>query len=201
MLTSNEYFWSSLVFLFFFGAILYVVDRSVGVAIRRVFWNLIHDKSQQLPEDKEQGFIYRRHARSRFNVALVIMVIEAFVGIAVFRGNPFTKLLTAVFDIPVLMVGFYCGPWLDRILGHVDQGLDQIENLERRIDRGETTFGKEVKSAAAGVGARVRENIYPEPPDSTRRGDSQAPQASAAAEGRAEPDPKEALRGFSREGD
>jgi len=194
MLTPQEYFWSSLLFLLIFGAVLYVVDRVFGVAVKRWFWSLTHDKRTRLPKDEEQGFIYRRHARSRFNVALVIMVIETALSIAVFRYNPLLEILSAVLDLPVLMIGFYLGPLLDMAFGHVDRGLDRIENLEERIDSGKTTLSGEVTGAFRNAGTRVRETVYPD----SKSKEPQEPSADKSPEkpGQEEPDPKTSFDDF-----
>lgn len=187
MITHQEYFVSSLIFLVVMGAILYVADRKFGPGIKNFF------RKRSGGVRTEQGFIYGRHARARMNVALLIAAIETLSAIVIGHYNPFYELLNSVVDIVALMVGFYLGPILDRALGHVDTALDAAERLEERIESGQSTLRTEVGSAMSSAADKVRSRMYP---TNTPVHQTDASTTPAQPQVPSEPDPQKAFDSY-----
>jgi hypothetical protein len=155
-MTYATYFWSVLGFLLVVGAILYVLDRFAGTAIKRFFWALTHDKRTRMPDHLRTGFIFGQHIRTRAKVAAFIALGETALSITFGNVNPFLEIITSIIDIPVLLAGFYLGPILLRLLGVADAVLERVEDVELRIEKGETTLGSEVRGVAGVVNERAR---------------------------------------------
>ena len=174
------------------GAVLYVVDSRVGVRAYRWWYGLTH--RDPLPPDVHRGFVYNRQANARFTAATVVSLVQNGIAFELGFMNPFTAMLTILLEVPVLMGGFYLGPFVQRLWQKKDPLLAVVDKLES----GETTVRAEMKRATESVTGSLRETLAP-PPDevappqvTTSRGEPLPPPSPP------EPDPAEALRSYTK---
>lgn len=199
MMTYATYFWSVLMFLLIVGAILFVLDHAMGVRFRQFIWRLTHDKRAKVPDHLHHGFIYGRHIKSRAKVAAFVMLIETALTIMFTPGvNPFIELVTAIIDIPILLLGFYMGPALEEVLRLVGLTLDKVEEVEKRIERGETSIGGEFTSVVDGTRLKIRARVdeYAGVPRSNPGPSVPPPVTTPPAPVAPEPDPTDGLNSF-----
>ncbi len=124
------------------GSIWYVIDRLFGVKLYRWFYDMTH--RDPLPDAQYVGFIYRRKAQARFFSALVIAVGQGAVISSNTHDGPLIELLTFIFQIPVLMLGFYLGPFVFRLWENKEDLFEQVD----KIESGEIALRDELKEVA-----------------------------------------------------
>ena len=172
------------------GAILYVLDWHFGARLYRWWHGLTHQSA--LPSDTRMGFIYNRKANARFTLATLVSLAQN--GLLLWTGfapNPFLAMLTIILEVPVLMIGFYLGPFVHRLWQRKDPLLDVVDKLES----GETTVGAEVKRVTARVAGTLRGPAE----DAVSVADSDAPAPTDTPPAATpEPDPESALRDYTR---
>jgi len=173
------------------GAVLYVVDCRVGVRAYRWWYDLTH--REPMPDGIEQGFILNRQANARFTVATVVALAQNGTALGLGMADPFLAMLTIAVEVPVLMGGFYLGPFLRRLWRRKDPLLAVVDQIES----GETSFGAEMKRATGKVAEVLRRDDAP-----VARLDEvpvDAPPIPAADRPPPpEPDPIEAMRRFTK---
>lgn len=133
------------------GMLTYVLDRHIGTKV--IYWWNGATSEAPPSADEIKGFIYRRKAHMRLTTAIIITLIQN--GLLFFAGmvHPLTSVVSVPFELIALMIGFYAGPWLDRLWSRKQPILDVIDKLES----GETTVSKELKHVAGSV----RESLHP----------------------------------------
>lgn len=124
------------------GAVLYVIDRHTGTRVYRWWYNTTH--KNQLSANDEHGFIHQRRAHSRFSAALFIAFMQNVLAVWGKFESTGSAILWFSLEVPALMVGFYLGPFINRIWERKKIVLDEIDRLESK----EITFGQEIKRAA-----------------------------------------------------
>jgi len=183
-----------LVGLLVLGALLYVGDRVFGVAIKRALWNLTHSPQNQMTKSQERGFIYGRLVRGRLFTISTLVFIQLLVGFFLMQADLTVHLLWSLMGIVLVTIGTYFGPLLDKMFGVADTSLGRIEDVESRIQRGDTTLGAEAGSVARNAAHQVRERMYPgSVSTSTPTSQPSAPPPPPAS---TEPDPVEAFRRY-----
>jgi len=199
-----EYFASSFIALVIIGAILHVVDMNWGVAFKRMLWNMTHSKRDKMPKDRECGFIFNRLAKARARAAVVVAIVATFVGTWYGHANPLLEVLSIIPATVALVIGFYLGQPLARLLGMTETVLERVEGVEKRVAKGETTWKSEATTAARGAGERLRERVagIDTPPDAAPLTVPTSPTATkepppAEKPKPVEPDPADAIRKFT----
>jgi hypothetical protein len=141
------------------GAVIHVVDHHLGSRIYRWWYNMTH--RDPLPKEIIRGFVFEQPARVRFQVAIILAALQS--GLAAFGGaNPIIELLTVIVEVPVAMVGFYCGPFLDQIWTRKDTVFDTVDKLEK----GELSVGEEMRKASAEAVETIKEAFIGEEEES-----------------------------------
>jgi hypothetical protein len=137
------------------GAVLYVVDCRVGVRAYRWWFDLTH--REPMADGIERGFILNRTANARFTMATVVALVQNGMALMVGMVDAFPAMLTIAVEVPVLMGGFYLGPFLRRLWHRKDPLLDVVDQLES----GQTTLGLEMKRATERMAEALRRNDAP----------------------------------------
>lgn len=133
------------------GSIWYLVDRIVGVPIYRWWYALTH--RDPLPADILRGFIHGQRARVRFIAAVVLSVLQSSLVLAsVSISNPLAELIGFCLEVPVVMGGFYLGPWLFRLWERKEHVFERVDRLES----GEISLKAELKEAGHKAAEAVR---------------------------------------------
>jgi hypothetical protein len=134
------------------GAVLHVIDHHLGSLLYRWWYNMTH--RDPLPADVKRGFVYQQSAQARFQAAVLLAALQSL--LAAFGGaNPIIELLTIIVETPVAMVGFYCGPFLDKIWTRKDTVFSTVDKLES----GELSMTDEVRKISAEAVETIREAI------------------------------------------
>lgn len=176
------------------GAVLYVIDRHIGTRVYRWWYNTTH--KNELPANDEYGFIHQRKAHSRFSAALFIAFIQNALAVWGKFESSGSAVLWFSLEIPILMVGFYLGPFINRIWERKKIVLDEIDRLESK----EITFGQEIKRAAT----LLHETVITPQLERLTSGEETHPAEKQAAEepekkqeSEPETDPREYMRKFT----
>ena len=173
------------------GAGVYLVDRKVGVRAYRWWYDLTH--KHPLPPDEHRGFVFNRQANARFTTATLVSVVQNGLAFELGMAHPFSAMMTILVEVPVLMGGFYLGPFVQRMWQKKDPLLEVVDKLES----GETTVAAEMRRATGHVAGTLRETLaMPEPkapePPVVKAAEPPPPPPPA------EPDPAEALRSYTK---
>ena len=140
-LTSYVVFWV-LVFLVL-GIFWYGVDKKYGAKLRR--WWINRGRKEKLPLEDDRGlFVYKRSTKRKFTVAAVVSTIQTLFVWFNTEVNPLVEVILWAVEIPVTMIGFYLAGPVRRIGSII---LSKIFPWFDKIERGETTVGKELASA------------------------------------------------------
>jgi hypothetical protein len=174
------------------GAVLYVIDCRVGVRAYRWWYGLTH--REPMAEGIERGFILNQRANARFTIATLVALAQNGLALMLHMVDPFTAMLTIAVEVPVLMGGFYLGPFVRRLWHRKDPLLDMVDQLEN----GQTTIGAQVKRATERVAEALRHDDAP--PNDAAAIPAVPPPVAHEAEHAAppEPDPVEAMRRFTK---
>lgn len=136
-------FFASWVFVFVVvGAFWYVVDKRLGVLVYRWWYAMTH--KDPLPDGPPQGFIFNQQAKARFSAALTLCVVQSSLAIFAAHVDPSREIISLFLEVPLLMLGFYFGPWLDRLWQSKDEILDTVDKLES----GEISIKGEIEEAS-----------------------------------------------------
>lgn len=138
------------------GALWYVIDRRIGVRLYRWWHDLTHEKP--LPPEMHCGFVYNQRARVRLTTATIVAIVQSLLAIVGGAANPFVELFTLVLEVPLLMVGFYFGPFLYRLWEKKDHILDTVDRLES----GELDIKGEIREASQKAAHLVRDALTPD---------------------------------------
>lgn len=120
-------FWASVWILL--GAVLYNIDRKYLIGVYRSFYNASH-KTKLAPEIV-RGFIYGRDAKSRVTLAFLISLGQTIYAFYHTAYNPTVELVMFFGNIPLIVIGFYCGPILTWVGGQLKGVYNYIDQLER----------------------------------------------------------------------
>lgn len=153
MLNESVEVLSWLLVLLFAGAVIYSVDRRVGVKLFRVWYRLTH--RDPLPDGVETGFVYGQKAQARFTVAFAMACVQTGVLLTTRDLNPFIELVTFFAEIPVVMAGFYLGPYLDLAWARKDNFLATVD----KVEQGEISISKEIVNASKGAVVKAKEAL------------------------------------------
>lgn len=137
----------------FMGAACYFLDRHLGVPLYRWVYNMTHQHPLAAGEDR--GFIYNRRAGVRFAAAVAISAVQSFLAASGRLDNPALQLLSFFLEVPVVMIGFYCGPWLDRFWRDKERIFEHVD----RIESGQTTLSDELRGVSHRAAGAVREAL------------------------------------------
>jgi hypothetical protein len=168
------------------GAILFVLDRVIGVKIYRVWYDFTH--KVPLGKDVDRGFIYGQKADGRFTAAVLVTLGQS--GLAFWIGGVgvFSIIVGMFAEVVGLMIGFSIGPVVNVFWDRRKPLLDVIDRLESH----ETSITDELRSAAHAVHERIAQDDDSNAPESREA----TPAVEKPVE-EPEPDPREALRAFT----
>lgn len=140
---------SVLFVVFLEGAVAYTVDRRAGTRLYRWWYDLTH--KDPLPEGADRGFIYERRANARFSTATVIAIAQSALAFWSGATSPVWAVIYTVLQIPVLLAGFYAGPFANRLWERKQPLLDVVDELES----GKTTVGEIVHDTADALRSKL----------------------------------------------
>jgi hypothetical protein len=172
------------------GAVLYILDSRVGVRAYRWWYGLTH--RDPLPPGVRRGFVYDRKANARFTAATIVSLLQNGLAYELGFVDPLKAMLAVLVEVPVIMGGFYLGPFVERLWRKKDPLLAVVDKLES----GETSVRAEVKRMTESVAGSVRESLAAPaeevPPPTAPRVEPAPPPPPP------EPDPAEALRSYTK---
>ncbi len=153
MLTVYQYviFWS-IVFVGV-GATWYNFDRRFGVKRYRSWYNLTH--KDKLTSDKPIGFIYNRSTHSKAASAALIATIQSILVVRYMDVNLLASLIMWVIEIPLMMLGFYLGPFAALLWQKKEKLFETVD----RVESGHIKVGDEVSKAAKRVVAPIKGHL------------------------------------------
>lgn len=144
--TSQEVLAACLLF-FIVGTMIYILDRSMKGVYR--WW---YDMTHRDPLEEDRGFIFNRRTRTKFTVATIITTIQTGLAIWLTETNLLTELILWPLSIPILVLGFYTGPFIFRIWDRRAPVMDKLDELER----GDTSIGHEIRELTTVAAERSR---------------------------------------------
>lgn len=115
------------------GTIWYALDNYLGIVVYTFFYNL--SSKEKLPEGKALGFIVNQKARGRFYAALPLGLFNWWLITLVTNHSIVINIFLCLLSLVSTMTGFYCGPWLLRLLPKLAQGKEKIMRRVDAIDR------------------------------------------------------------------
>lgn len=151
------YFVFRIVVAFVLGAGFYIVDRSVGVRLYRLWYNMTHE--HRLPDEVVRGFVANRRVKIRVFWAVML---ATFVTVLSFFNGPFYPLLEiSLWAAAALaaLIGVLIGPRLFALWQKRDNAFDAVDKWER----GEVDLSDELKARTAEFGARLSRKETPSP--------------------------------------
>ena len=171
------------------GAILYVLDRHAGVGIYRWWHDITH--KNRLPVSEDRGFIYQRKANAKFTFAIVVTLIQNALLIWRAGTNPLAAAISIPVEVVALLIGFYLGPFLNRLWERRRPVLDVVD----RIESGETTVAGEARKVVESIRHHNEPELIEIAPLKTGE-----VQKEPAPKTEPEPDPRELIRKFTQRG-
>lgn len=153
MLTVYQYviFWS-IVFVSV-GATWYNFDRRFGVKWYRSWYNMTH--KEKLTIDKQIGFIYNRSTHSKAASAALVATIQSILVVRYMDVNLLASLIMWVIEIPLMMLGFYLGPFAALLWQKKEKLFETVD----KVESGHINVGAEVSKAAKRVVAPIRGHL------------------------------------------
>ena len=129
MLEHSFFIVSWLILFLFVGAIWYVLDRRLGQGIYRWWYGMTH--AEPLDAEIERGFIFGQPAKVRFSVAISLSLIQSVIVLLTTEDAKWlVELFTFVFEVPVMMFGFYLGPRLNGIWERKEKIFETMDKME-----------------------------------------------------------------------
>ena len=129
MTSSVSAFISSFTVLPLVGAGLYVADRGVGIRLSSWWHAMTHEHPPSAGE--QHGFLHGRGARARFTIAVVLSVLQSAVAVVDGSSPAAWEILTVLFEVPGLMLGFYLGPAVYSVWSRRERMFETVDQLER----------------------------------------------------------------------
>lgn len=153
MLTVSQYviFWS-IVFVGT-GAFWYNFDRRFGIKWYRSWYNMTH--KDKLTTEKEMGFIYNRSTHSKAASAALVATIQSILVVKYMDVNLLASLIMWVVEIPLMMIGFYLGPFSYVMWQKKEKLFETVD----KVESGQLNVGAEVSKAAKRVVAPLKDHF------------------------------------------
>lgn len=153
MLTVTQYvvFWS-IVFIGF-GATWYNFDRRFGVKWYRSWYNMTH--KDKLTTEKAIGFIYNRSTHSKAASAALVATLQSILVVMYMNVNLLASLIMWVVEIPLLMLGFYLGPFAYAMW----QKKETLFKTVDKVESGEIDVSAKITDAAKRAVAPIQEHL------------------------------------------
>lgn len=148
--TVGQYIMLWTIFFFMFGTIWYNLDRRFGVNIYRWWYNLTHKNA--LPEDKDVGFIYNRSIKARVTFAFVVSTLQSILAWKI-QVDPLAEVFMWIAEVPIMLVGFYCGPVTYSLWQKKEAFYETIDDIEN----GRRDLKEEARDAMHNAASAVRE--------------------------------------------
>ena len=175
------------------GAIWYTLDRALGTRVYRWIYAMTH--RDPLPAQEVKGFIHGQKAKMRFMVAVVLSIAQsALVLSSISIANPFAELMSFFLQIPVVMLGFYLGPWIYRVWERKEDIFDKVD----RIESGELSIGSELKQVTQKAAGAVREVLQSDDEPAPAKSQATAPPPEKKQEPQPAPSPWELMAKYLR---
>lgn len=153
MLTVYQYviFWSIL--FVSFGAVWYNFDRRFGIKWYRSWYNMT--RKEKLTTEKQIGFIYNRSTHSKAAMAALVASAQSVMVVMYMDVNLLASLIMWVVEIPLMMLGFYLGPFVYAMWRKKETLFTTMD----KVESGELNIGTEVTKAAKRVVAPIKEHL------------------------------------------
>lgn len=155
MFDSAAFFLSWFLVFLLCGGMLYIVDRSTGVRVRRWFYDMTHEHPRS--DGQEFGFIYNRPARNRFTCAVFLSVLQSVCAVTEGVSSLTNEILSVFAEVPCLMLGFYFGPLLYRVWSRREKVFDTVDQIER----GDISLKEEFQEVSQKALHQVKEALTP----------------------------------------
>jgi hypothetical protein len=157
MFSAWNYAINMLIFFLLIGIALYMLDRKVGIAIYRGFYNAFH-KNHKMPEEHAKGFLYRQRTNRKVAVAGTLSTVASIYGAIHDPGvNLLAGLALWLLMMPTMFLGFWIGSLIYRILPHRAKIFDTMDDLGEKLSSGGI---KEVTGHAVGAGSDAAQKIF-----------------------------------------
>lgn len=115
------------------GTIWYALDNYLGIIVFTFIYNL--SSKEKLPEGKTLGFIVNQKARGRLYAAVPLGIVNWWLITLITNHSIIINVFLCLLSLASTMAGFYCGPWLLRLLPKLAQGKEKIMRHVDAIDR------------------------------------------------------------------
>ncbi|MBI2056204.1 MAG: hypothetical protein HYT37_02395 [Candidatus Sungbacteria bacterium] len=138
-------FFTAIIIAFLVGGFACLIDMHLGAWLRRGVYNYTHKDA--LIDSDESGYIYRRNANIRFGWAIALVLLTHWCLIHYAIINIPISVISIPLELAAIMIGFYAGPFLNKIWERRKPLLDTID----KMDSGETDVKKEVRKVVEQV--------------------------------------------------
>lgn len=181
-MNQGGYLLLSTVAFFLTGVGLYVADKKLTVALRRLVHDWTSPEGEPFPAEKSKGLIYGQKAQQRFLVAGAISIVQTILSVRGLAYNPLYELMTLLIEAPIMVLGTYLGDRVSRLFDRAQPVFDAID----RIDAGESSAGEEAKELLRDITGRSEEKA---PKSEEKKSKSEPSPAAAPPEAASEPPP------------
>lgn len=135
------------------GALWHVIDRAIGVSVYRWYYAMTHETP--LAADEKKGFICQRRARARFAAAVALALFHSVLLMRYAAFPAIDTLVSFFIQVPILMMGFYLGPLVQRIW----KGKEEVFEAVDKLEQGEISVKDEISGVSEKAVTAVRELV------------------------------------------
>jgi hypothetical protein len=146
-----------------------------------------------LSPETERGFVYHQPASAKFGIAVIISFLQSCLAVTSGNKSFYSELISFFFEVPVIMIGFYFGPWLLRLVERRDEILGKVD----KIESGEISLSEELRAASGRASGSIRE-LFNAPESKPQPAPVTAPEPSPPAP--ESPAPEELMAGYLHTG-
>lgn len=184
------------------GGILYVFDMRIGTKIYRWYYNATHRRP--LHQEAHRGFLYKRNFKARFWSAFAISLFQSALAIGYWQTNPLWEFMGWFLEIPMLIGGFYAGPFFDHLWARRKEYFASADRLEAEHSNLKEKIITATSNSWSWIREVLKERELPQSADiadgKKEIGPSVTEPFKTELEKQPEEDPRETIRRYTQRG-